>query len=345
MEVVQMLVKEMVADISYYAPIKSRILNARENFLTWGNSLPYPISEITLKLSKSNKDGPLPGAILGERYAFWIGELLGAREEIQQKVAIGCIAGFIYVIGQDHCIDEETQTNLHEELLKNLLYAKLIQSFKSVTKDEDKFWHYFNEYLQEYTEGCLWESVEGRNPRLYSTQNLKMVANRSALVKNCVSSLAIATGKEREILKYCSAIEQFVIGLQIRDDLADLLEDLGGGRYTYPMSRLLEGNRANLFSLQTAMLYTNTVESLLDESTQYLRRTSGELNLPDSSALQSYIDFIADENSIMKCAIVRIKDIRSLHSERVQPTELPLDEKETVAWDEIHSVILNDIQY
>lgn len=331
--------------LSYYAPIKDNVLRARDNFKSWADSLPYPVCGVIKALSKSNKEGPLPGTMLGERDAFWLGELLQANAELQQIAAMGCIAGYTYFVHQDHRIDQDEHPVLHSELAMNLLYAKLIESFSAVAGDEHRFWHYFDRYLREFASGCLWETLDGRRRRTYSREDLRMVARRSGPAKICSSSLAVRMGKESEIPKYEAAIENVIIALQIRDDIVDCVEDFHKGRYTYPVSRLLGGREPAMISLQRAILYDSTLETLFDESTVHLLSASDILGLDKNTALRRYLDSITDENALIKESVVRAKTNLHACAGKAPNSTLPLSQGELLSWDRVHQVIRNDIQY
>ncbi len=294
----------------YYAPIKDSVVKARINFLSWAETLPTPLYMLIKKLSGSNKDGPLPGALLGERDAFWFGQLIGASEYAQQTAAMGFISGYTHFFNQDHRMDGDTEAVRCGELAGNTLFGKLIESFQATANNNSsEFWNYFHAYMEDYAMGCIWEHSGGRRIRHYSEDDLRMVATRSAPVKIGVAALAISAGRELEIPRLSSGIDELVIALQIRDDLADCMEDFRRGTYTYVISQLMHGEQPNEQQLRKAFMNEDNLKRLLDESCKRLANASYVLKLPPTSALQLYLDFINRENTELKPLIVAKNDV------------------------------------
>ncbi|MCH7605156.1 class 1 isoprenoid biosynthesis enzyme [Patescibacteria group bacterium] len=303
---------------TYYESIEAKVLEARKRFRLWTESLPQPIGEVIMDMAKGNVEASLHGNLLGERNAFWLGELFGADEELQQLAALGCIAGYAFVIQQDYQIDEGEEATLHQELAKNYLSRKTTQTFQAVAQNHEMFWGYWNQYLNQYTLGCLAEAADGATPRVYTPKDLTMVANRSALVKIVAASFALATAKTSEIPKYEQAVENLIIGLQIRDDLADCIEDFRRGRYTYVMSRLLAGEAATELGLQRAALCSGTIGELLQESTDFLSTASSLLGLRRGNALQLYISHVVDENDAIKEEVSQARKTQTFSLKQLQ---------------------------
>lgn len=296
------------SDVGYYAPILGRVLEARRLFHSWVDTIPEPVGQAILRMSQGNQRTPMPGNLVGERDAFWFGELVGASEDSQLVAAVGSIAGYAYFLHQDHVVDGDGGEVRYFELARNLLYAKLLESFEAVAASASPFWGYWNRYLSQYTAGSLAEADQSGLPRRYSSNDLAMVAARSAPVKICLASLAIGSGKPQVIPHHEAAIEGLTLGLQIRDDLADCVEDMLRSNYTPVLSRLVGNEQPSMHVVKRAALYTDLIEELLDDSTLYLHKASQAFRLTAEMSLQAYIEFLRAQNHTMKRQVREIKE-------------------------------------
>lgn len=332
----------------YYGPIREEIMKARAQFSVWADTIPHPIGEVVKAMSRAHEDGSLPDNLLGERRAFWLGELLGVGKEVQIAAAVGCIAGYTYAVHQDHhlahwgqkvYIDRDKSQVGYGEFAKNFLFAKAIEMLQKVAQNENRFWEYFNRYLGEYASACIWDAQKGARPQQYSVEDLRIVARRSAPAKIVAASYALATGRERDIPAFEAASDAMATGLQIRDDLANICEDVSSGRYTYVISKLLGYQQPTQTTLQRAAIYTDRIENLLDESTLWLRRASETLGLKREATLQLYIDYMTHENTRIKAQVQEAKKTASFPSQVPQNLESSLGKTETIIWGEINDAI------
>ena len=337
--------KVLSQDVGYYTPILTRVREARQRFHKWADTLPEEVRQTVSRMCQGNQE-TLPGSLVGERDAFWLGECVNASEESQLIAALGSITGYGYFLHQDDVVDGEASTVRRTELARNFLYAKLLESFQKITPSNDSFWDYWNQYLKEYTKGLLFEDVETKIPRPYSRNddNLIFVAARSAPVKICASSLALSSGKYQEIPRIEKGIEQLTIGLQFRDDLTDCLEDFLRGNYTPVVNRLIGTGQPSLVVLKKAALYTNAIEELLDESTWWLRKASETLGLCAEISLQKYIEHLSTQNDFIKFQVRHVKGGMSLPEESSNPKTY-LSIQEAYFWDKIYEVIQPRLEY
>lgn len=296
-----------LSELGYYAPIALSVEQARIDFLAWADSIPAPVSETIKEMARGNKEAPLPGNLVGERDAFWLGELFGVSEETQQIAALGCIAGYAYVMHQDRSMDEGQQTTRHHELARNYLYAKILESFQLVSGDSREFWMHWDCYLNEYTEACVFEAEKAKERSPYSAEDLKMVARRSGLVKGCVAAYVLATKEFHKLPRYEDGIDQLAIGLQIRDDLADWRFDIEVGQYTYVTSKLC-GDEPHVFRAAVGFGTPGTIESLLRESTQCFQKAASLLQLEKDASLQLYLNHLIEENAAIQEKVMEVRE-------------------------------------
>lgn len=331
-------------DVGYYAPILRRVLEARRQFHAWVDTIPEPVGHTVLEMSQGNQQFPVPDKLVGERDAFWFGELVGASEEAQLVAAVGSIAGYAYFLHQDHVIDADGGEIRRSELASNFLYAKLLESFQAITPSGSSFWRYWTRYLKEYAEGGLSEAVKGRLPRRYSRDDLRLIAARSAPVKICIASLALGSGKDQEIPRYEAAVEDLSIGLQFRDDLTDCVEDMLHGNYTPVVSHLVGDQQPTMDVLKRAALYTDVIETLLDESTLYLLRASRSFGLTKEMSLQAYIEYLSSQNRTMKGRVSQIREAVASGG-GFQKSKVPLSIYEEPFWSQIEEALRVRLEY
>ncbi len=324
--------------VSYYESIQSDVLKARNRFSNWVATLPTGIQKEVRKLSKGNLRAPMPGNLLGERDAFWFGEMLNVDEEVKQQAAIGSIAGYSYFVHQDRVIDHDVYSiGRSIELAMNFLYMKMIECFSQLAPSSNDFWVYFNKYLEEYTIACAWEIGDGSNLRSFTAHDLRRVAHRSAMAKLVPVTLALASGQSYRICKIEQAIEHLTLGLQIKDDLTDVSQDLAEGKWSYVISRII-GNRPKKHNfLVRGLVWTKTCESLLAESARFMKEAEKLLELVDGSALKVYIDYICEQNYCIMDDIFQIKS--KVSSEMPNNWEAPLGLYENQVWHEISQIL------
>lgn len=328
-------------DVGYYAPILTSVHEARYCFHEWADTLPKDVKEVVLRMCQGNQE-TLPGRLVGERDAFWLGECVNASETSQLIAALGSITGYGYFLHQDDVVDGEETSVRQTELARNFLYSKLLESFQKITPSNDSFWDYWNQYLREYTEGLLFESAQNKIVR--DDDNLVFVAARSAPVKMCAASLALSSGRQREIPRIEKGIEQLTIGLQFCDDLTDCLEDFLRGNYTPVVSRLIGTGQSSLVAFKRAVLYTNAIEELLDESTYWLKKASETLCLSAEMSLQIYIEHLSAQNNSIKKQVREIKKESPLAKEFPNPMS-PFSIQEESFWKKIRKIINPCLDY
>lgn len=312
----------------YYSKIKDKVLRARQNFYKYANDLPKPLNKLAIKYMTYRNGRTISGGPMGELYAFWLGEPFCLREDILQKAALGSISGSMYFIIQDDLIDDPNEDiNIQIYLLNNFLYSKMIESFYIVANQDSNFWFYLNKYLKEYSIGYKWQENK-KLSKLKLIENkpllkkdLYMAAYRSAPVKICMSAIMLSIKRVDLINIIEKAIDNLLIGLQIRDDITDWKEDLKNGYFTYPINALLSNEinkkrfkltgNLNLKDLkkriELAFLFTDELEKLLEESNSFLDKSKRVTQKLRMESLNSYINYIITENKKVKKEIISKK--------------------------------------
>jgi len=326
-------------ELGYYAPILTNVQEARHILQKWVNTLPEKAGQEVYRMCCGNQR-TFPGRLVGERDAFWLGEIVDASKESQLIAALGSITGYGYFLHQDDLVDGEASVVRYTEIARNFLYAKLLESFQRIIPNYVLFWDYWNKYLKEYTEGLLYENVKTKIHCTYSRDddNLRFIAARSAPVKICASSLALSSGKIRKIPQIEKGIEQLTIGLQLRDDLTDCLEDFFHNNYTPVVSSLIGNEQPSQVVFKKAALYTKTIEKLLDESTWWLQKASDTLALFEKNSLQIYIDYLSNQNEFIKNQIKYIKEDMIL-TKVFSNSNTYLSIQEAHYWNKVYEII------
>ena len=307
-------------NVEFYKPVQEKLLKARECYYEYASSLKAPLNELAIKYAKPKSKTILPGGLLGEFVAFWCGEPFHLKDGVLQEASLGCITGCTYFILEDNWIDDPSKSNPNTHLLGNLLFTKMVECFFSVSQANYKFWKYLHKYLEEFAEGCMWEQKEHRNhPKSFTNKDFVMAAKRSAPINICISSLALAAGREDIIQTLIEAIRQLIIGLQIRDDLADWKEDIKRGMFTYPLSLALKQlqnqdnfinadfTKMNFNDIKNSLLLSDIAETTIEKSNACLKKAKEITSELDMSLLYLYIDFILEENEEIKEAIISQK--------------------------------------
>lgn len=256
--------------------------------------------------AQAKPDGIPAGGRLSQYYAFWLGELLGLKGEILERAALGSVLGSLYVVLQDHTIDSRDRADPGVEVLSTILLSAAIETFHSIVPARPEFWRYLRASLREYANACLWEaSLRDEGGSVSIADYFANAAGRSAPVKICVAALALAAGKEEQIENLCGAVDSVIIGLQIRDDLTDMEQDVMDGRSTVVIQlaraqflRMAheKARTVNIESLQNALLLTDLVGDLLRASIEAFETAKAKTaHLPHNS-LHRFLDTLIRRN-------------------------------------------------
>jgi hypothetical protein len=312
----------------YYSKINNKIIKARKNFSLFIDEMPELIKELANKYTTYRNKTQSTKGYLGELYAFWLSEPFQLDEEIVQKATLGSITGSLYFVLQDDLIDDPLEfkdSNIY--LLSNFLFSEMIHEFQFISDNNKKFWEYMKNYLYEYSIGCIWQSnrrqlkMKPLSVKSFTKKDLFMLAHRSAPIKICMTSIILAAKREDLKNKLEKAIDYFLIGLQIRDDITDWREDLKRGYITYPISVLLLETQRQLGinfpdtfdeeklenNIEIAFQATDLLENLLEESNYYMLKAKELAKSLKLDLLNSYINYNIEENTVIKNKIISKK--------------------------------------
>jgi hypothetical protein len=120
-----------------------------------------------------------------------------------------------------------------------LSLSSAFQTFASCCHGDPTFIGRWNTYLRESSEGeqYLWRHRGKVVP--YTEEDERMLGRRGALAKVPAACYAAASGDYRPLQSLEAALDAWVLGIQMIDDLLDWRSDLQRCVYTYPLTRAI----------------------------------------------------------------------------------------------------------
>jgi hypothetical protein len=154
------------------------------------------------------------------------------------QILWGQYALFLFIRIQDDLLDRQ-RNDLPSLLVADRFLVESLESFRRLDQLDRGFWHSYDGWLQDTVEGisevAALESVAGR----FTTHHLGLHARVAAIFKAGTRALCRCHDRERDWPWIEGLLDQLAIFSQIGDDLHDLSEDVGTGRYTWPANVLL----------------------------------------------------------------------------------------------------------
>jgi hypothetical protein len=227
--------------------------------------------------------------------------------------------GLEYMLITDSIFDMPKNVVPSDILWAQIYYDSLLRQLHNFFPSNSSFWHYYENYLQEYMQAILSETCKIRDLKAtYSSEEFEHIyAGRSSFGKLAIAGLAIMDGSEQKIPPLASSHDYFSVALQFRDDLQDWLEDFNNSNYTYLIryALFLKGisiddfvkNRLTEEELKEIIYQSGATDWALDQSRAYLLRAyeaASSFNVPE---WLGFFDYISESLDVLQHDIDDIK--------------------------------------
>ena len=162
-------------------------------------------------------------------------------------------------------------------VLPPLFHAEASLVFSRHFGRRSPFWQEFRRALRTTYGAMARVDILQRAPEGAVPSLLRLYADSYDILHVASYAACVATGKKRwvPLIRRCGGA--IAKGCQILDDIADLAEDLGGGRRTYVAHRLAHGADAGPVQVAQGLLGSDRLEELLSEARSHMEKGRDEL--------------------------------------------------------------------
>lgn len=178
------------------------------------------------------------------------------------------ISGFFYylsIIKQDEKFDIVKNFDdkyIHNHLLTNNLQEETIKILSNLFENSSIFWKYWNKRKLEYFDALLIE--KSINKSIPYSKYIDIAINKSAFGKVAIDAMCIFLNKENseEHKALLTSHDFFSIGVQIIDDIQDLVEDYNNKQFNWANNKtILKLKRKKVLNAENSDI--NTIKKLL----------------------------------------------------------------------------------
>ncbi|WP_422660082.1 class 1 isoprenoid biosynthesis enzyme [Paenibacillus sp. EC2-1] len=186
---------------------------------------------------------------------FWMKDMTQLSPDIYRTLSTANIFGMLYFFIQDDIMDTHPSDYTagmwkHQLALANLLHTEFIHTYLNLFPADSPFWNYFKDYIEEWSEGVIHESLDD-----YFRDNPLLIAKKAAPVK-LGSTAALLLGNRPDLIPAASDLmNNVLLTLQMMDDWADYEQDLTDGSYNCLLSLIKSENnlpRTHLLTTEEA---------------------------------------------------------------------------------------------
>ncbi|WP_106768616.1 hypothetical protein [Paenibacillus faecalis] len=167
---------------------------------------------------------------------FWMKDLTDLPANVYRDLSTANIFGMLYFFIQDDIMDSLPEhhtpgTWKHPLALANLLHTEFISIYQTLFPIESPLWSYYKSYIQEWSEGVIYESQQD-----YFQHNPTQIAKKAAPVK-LGSTAALLLSNRHDLIPVANDLmNNVLLTLQMMDDWADWEQDLSDGSYNCLLS-------------------------------------------------------------------------------------------------------------
>lgn len=167
---------------------------------------------------------------------FWMKDLTLLPSNVYSSLSTANIFGMLYFFIQDDIMDalpdHHTPGMWKNQLaLANLLHTEFISIYLKFFPAETPFWTYYRTYIQEWSEGVIYESQHD-----YFQHNPTQIAKKAAPVKLGSTAALLLADRHDLVPAANDLMNNVLLTLQMMDDWADWEQDLTDGSYNCLLS-------------------------------------------------------------------------------------------------------------
>lgn len=163
------------------------------------------------------------------------------RALLEEHATLAAIFSCAAIFLQQAILDEESFFDTSYIFLQQSLRQEADRHFANLFPSDSSFWNHHRAFWREYAEASLWE-IERRQRKMPppDTDDLLQAARRLAPGKISAAAVALKAGREADLPRLLSLLDDFGIAWQILQEVLDLRRDVTRGLVTYPIARTME---------------------------------------------------------------------------------------------------------
>lgn len=147
--------------------------------------------------------------------------------------------GAAHFLAQDRVLDGNERPAPDECEFSDVCMTRFVRGYAELFPADGAFWGMFDRYVSEYFESLRWErdvlwgdeGIDAVRPGALPA-TLRMLGRKMSPLKAAVAGIALLSGHVRMAQAGERIVEAFHAGYQLVDDLRDLDEDAGAGRWS-----------------------------------------------------------------------------------------------------------------
>ena len=186
-------------------------------------------------------------AMLGLYTPFFIGSLFSISESAVRAISRPWILMYEYSLILDDLIDTVRVNRSEETVLSQLLLTSALSEFKGLAGNGSDLWRAFNTCHCEWLGAMLEQDWEEYNSALLNESAVLQHGKKASIAKFCAQSLLLMDKGRLLSPREDVALDYFCAGVQLLDDVADVIEDLREHRASPLLRQIDLWNRRHRF--------------------------------------------------------------------------------------------------
>lgn len=218
-------------DMYYLLSFRTKIEKLREKLYIYAESITEPLNKILVAHYKERLSCAEGRPMLGEYAIFLAGDLFLIKPQVVDKLAFPWLLLYEYSLLLDDLLDGSRSHWSHELLLSQILLESSITEYKKLLGDNKSLWAAYNSYQREWINEMMHEMKWSCSKENQSkTGAIFQQGRKAAMVKFCVTSIVYLDKNRLLTSREEKGIDHLCAGIQLLDDLTDVLEDHRAGR-------------------------------------------------------------------------------------------------------------------
>jgi len=301
--------KKVKDDLSYLVSLKPNINILRAKFYDYAISLQHPIDEILINHFNERLKRAEGIPMLGEYTVYVFGDIFSISESVIEEAAFPWFLLYEYSLLLDDLLDKNRPNWELELLTSQLLLDESFKEYIRVFGNNKYMFETFELYRKQSINSMIFEFNWAKSDIINDTSSaLNIQGRKSALMKFCVSSLVIKE-KNRMLNEIEEkALDNLCSGIQLLDDLTDVLEDNKDGRMNVLLQESYKWSNSNLFKnnagfklspdqLIIGLIYSGSINNTLEIASELINKA---IQLIDTGGAINALCFLKDLS--LKCS-------------------------------------------
>jgi len=306
-----LIVKELTEssiEYTYLKNIKPDIDKTRRKFYNFLDNFNPKLKKVIINHFKERLERAGDNLLLGEYAPYILGHLFNISKSTINKVSFPWFLLYEYSLIFDDLLDKDRVDWKMELISSQKLLDYSHQEFIKFINKDNKLFNDFNKYRDQSIDGMIKE-IDWTVNGIIDNKNTAILfqGRKAALVKFCVSFM-IKSDKKRSIYQTEEQVlDNICAGIQIIDDLTDIVEDHNEHRINIMLSTIYEWiyknygiNSTNISTNQllAGLIFSNSLNTTLDISSFLL--SSVKKNLKETPYNKGAIDYF--NNIAISCS-------------------------------------------